>query len=292
MSAVEIARKQRHLYLLQKVKGNRPLTAGELEELKKYEQMPRTTGKKIVKGKKRQRGPRGRFVASGDDAQFKTLARELKSVAALDSQFEEHFELEKYPRVKAALEAAVSARVEEIIRQRFAAPAQKDYRKVALMQLVELTGRTRRTIYQWIDKGLPRNADGSFYLPSFLNWFEKYTIEKLPARVVAEINPLQAKKAERLEIDLKRARNELLPRREVMAGQIARHQNLINSLSHKAEELAMLAGGQPQSKIAEMLNNFFDDVLEAQCQVPEQLRLGEEAAKQFAKLLESLVVSQ
>lgn len=54
MSAVEIARKQRHLYLLQKVKGNRPLTAGELEELKKYEQMPRTTGKKIVKGKKRQ----------------------------------------------------------------------------------------------------------------------------------------------------------------------------------------------------------------------------------------------
>lgn len=34
---VEIARKQRHLFLLQKVKQNRQLSAGELDELAKYE---------------------------------------------------------------------------------------------------------------------------------------------------------------------------------------------------------------------------------------------------------------
>ena len=222
------------------------------------------------------------------DTQFAALAAELKSVASLDSQFEDHFELEKYPRIRQALETAVTQRVEEIIRKRFVATAQKDYRKVTLQQLVEITGKTRRTIYDWINKGLPRNADGSFYLPSFIGWFEKYTIEKLPSKVIAEINPLQAFKAERLEIDLKKAKNELLARDEVMAGQVARHQNLINSLSHKAEEIAMLANGQPQSKISEMLNNFFDEVLSQQCQVPEQLQLPEEKAKEFEKLLNSL----
>lgn len=37
--AVEIAKKQRHLYLLQRVKGQKKLSAAELEELAEYEQM-------------------------------------------------------------------------------------------------------------------------------------------------------------------------------------------------------------------------------------------------------------
>lgn len=288
-SAAEIAGKQRYLHLLQKVRANRPLSAAELKELKKYEEMStQTAEKKIDKSKIRRRGTGGRFAALTDDAQLTALAAELKSVAALDSQFEEHFELEKYPRVKKALEAAVGQRVEEIIRQRLAGPGVKDYRKITLQQLTEITGKTRRTIYDWLKKGLPRNADGTFDLGSFINWFEKYTIEKLPANVVEAINPLQAKKAERLDIDLARQRNQLLNRGEVMAGQIARHQTLINSLSHKAEELALLANGQPQAKIAELLNGFFDEVLKQQCQVPEVLQLPEEKTKQFAELLNGL----
>ena len=166
---------------------------------------------------------------SAEDKQFAALAAEFKSVTLIDSQFEKHFKLKKYPLIKQALEAAVRHRIEDIIREQFVAAIQKDYRKITLAQLVEITGKTRRTIYDWINKGLPRNADGSFHLPSFIGWFEKYTIEKLPAKVVTEINPRQTFKAKQLEIDLKRIRKEI----EVMAGQIARHQNLINSLITK-----------------------------------------------------------
>ena len=292
ISTVEIAQKQRHLHLLQRVRENKSLSAKEINELKLYESAAKKTAAEKLPEKKhsknKKRDSKGKFKAPAEDKQFAALAAELKSVASLDSQFEEHFELTKYPRIRQALEAAISQRVEEIIRERFVIAAQKDYRKVTLQQLVEITGKTRRTIYDWINKGLPRNADGSFYLPSFIGWFEKFTIEKLPSKVIAEINPLQAFKAARIEIDLKRARNELLSRDEVMAGQVARHQNLINSLSHKAEEIAMLANGQPQSKISEMLNSFFDELLSQQCQVPEQLQLPEEKAKEFEKLLNSL----
>lgn len=241
------------------------------------------------KGKRQKtRDRHGRFTASADKKQIASIAAELKSIAALDSQFEEHFELEKYPRVRTALEAAIGQRVEEIIKERFARQSQKDYRNVTLNQLCEIAGKTRKCIYIWLKKGLPRNADGTFNLTTFLNWFERYTIEKLPPQVIASINPLTQMKAERLEIDLARQRNQLLDRSEVMAGQIARHQNLINSLSHKAEDIALLCNGQPQVKIAELLNNFFDELLGRQCQVPEQLRLPEATAEKFAEILKEL----
>ena len=294
ISTVEIAQKQRHLHLLQKVKGDKSLNAKELKELTQYEaEAAKQAKKKTPKDKRRRaRNKQGRFAAQTDEPQLAALAAELKRLAAMDEQFESHFEgiLEKYPRVKTAWEQAISQRVEDAIRLRFATASQKDYRRITLQQLVEITGRTRITIYNWVNKGLARNADGSFYLPTFLAWFEKYTVSKLPPSVIAEINPLTKLKERRLQKDLDLADHQLLKRDEVMAGQIARHQNLINAFSHKAEEVAMLAVGQPQEKIAELLNNLFDEVLRAQCQVPEQLQLPEEKAGQFRELLESLKI--
>lgn len=239
-----------------------------------------------AKGRDKRKWP----VNIKNELKLKTLANDLKQLAAIDEQFEEHFEgmLEKYPRIKKALEETIAQRVEDAVRQRFLLPSQKDYRRVTLQQLSELTGRTRRSIYDWLKKGLRREADGSFFLPNFITWFEQYTIEKMPARILAAANPLQKMKAERLEIDLARARNQLLDRNTVIAGQIARHQNLINSLKHKAEEMALLAHGQPQAKIMELLNSFFDNVLRQQCQVPEELALPEEVEKQFRRLLKNL----
>jgi hypothetical protein len=255
--------------------------------------MKRKIPKKNEKQKTKKTRDAGRkFISTKKtNKDLERLASELKQVSALDSQLEEHFDIEKYPRVKQALEEAVSARVEDIIRQRFAelGGRQKDYRYVTLAQLIELMGITRRTPYDWVKKGLPREADGTFFLPTFIKWFEKYTIEKLPAHVVEEINPLQAKKAERLEIDLRRARNELLPRVEVMAGQVARHQNLINTFSNKAEELAREMHGQPETVIAGMLGDFFDEVLKAQCQIGSELKLPEEIEVKFRELLNNLL---
>ncbi len=282
---MEIAKKRRHLFLLSKVNTGKPLTEKELRELSALEaESEKNKSDKTTKSKSKPAGTGGK-----KNKQLSDLARELKSIGLLDSQFEDHFDLEKYPRVKAALENAVSQRIEDIIKQRFAGPAQTDYRKVTLMQLIDITVRSRRTIYDWLERGLPREADGNFWLPSFLKWFEKYTVEKLPARVVNSINPFQQKKAERLDIVLKKEKHELLDRTEVITGQIARHQNLINALRHKAEELAMLAHGQPQRKITKLINDFFDNILSQQCQVPESLKLSDEKTKLLEELLEGLV---
>jgi len=288
LSAVEIAQKQRHLYLLTRIRNNRHLSRAELAELEQLEKMTKKQKKTARdKGKKSAKG-KGKKTVRGKN--IRALARELRSLAAADAEIDSHLAsiFEKHPRIKIAWDQGIAQRVEEVIRDKFTEADLKDYRRVTLKQLVEITGRTRRTIYDWLKKGLQRNADGSFYLPSFLIWFERYTIEKLPPKAVAAANPLQAMKAERLEMDLARQRNQLLDRGEVIAGQIARYQNLMNSLTHKAEELALLANGQPKGKIAEMLNDFFDEVLRQQCQVPEELRLPEEAERQFAKLLRSL----
>lgn len=291
LSAVEIAQKQRHLHLLTRVRNNQYLSRAELAELEQLEKMTKKQ-KKTVRGKikKSARGKGKKSAKGGDKRRFRALAAELQTIAAADAEFDSHLSdiFGKYPRVKRAWEDALSQRVEDAIARKFPIIYKEDYRKVSLQQLVEITGRTRRTIYDWLKKGLQRNADGSFYLPSFLIWFERYTIEKLPPKAVAAANPLQAMKAERLELDLARARNQLLDRGAVIAGQIARYQNLMNSLTHKAEELALLCNGQPQAKMAELLNRFFDEVLQQQCQVPEELRLPEDAEKQFEKLLNSL----
>ena len=144
LSAAEIASKQRHLHLLQKVKANRPLSAAELKELKSYEEMAKKTAKKSVpctpRRRKTQKQVRKRDVdgkfknAAGsriNELQIKKLAAELKSLAAMDEQFESHFDgiLEKYPRIKKALEQAIAQRVEDVIQQRFASLDQKDYRR-------------------------------------------------------------------------------------------------------------------------------------------------------------------
>jgi len=228
--------------------------------------------------------------------QFRELTEEIVKLAAADAEIDTHLSdlFKKYPRIKAAWTDAITERVEAVLKSKFAGPiqTQKDYRNITFNQLVEITGKTRRCIYDWLRKGLPRNADKTFNLSAFIHWFEKYTIEKLPAQVVASINPLAKMKADRLEIDLARQRNQLLERTEVMAGMLARHQNLLNSFSHKAEDLALLCNGQPQAKITEILSSFFNEVLKRQCQVPEALCLPPNAAQQFSELLSGLVVSE
>lgn len=265
--------------------------------------------KKAKKSVKRiQRGSDGRFLKNqgktthpinfalqkASKEQIKALIEEISKLAAADAEVDVSLAalFEKYPRIKAAWEQAIAQRVEDVLKTRFAGPAQDDYRNITLNQLTEITGKTRRTVYDWLKKGLARNAEGTFNLPTFIHWFERYTVSKLPPQVVAAVNPLQAEKVKRLKMDLERQQGQLLDRGEVMAGQLARHQNLINSLTHKAEDLAMLCNGQPQSKIAELLNSFFDELLSQQCHVPEQLRLPEKAAQQFSELLNGLVIGE
>lgn len=305
LSAIEIAQKQRHLHLLNRVKNNKPLTRRELKELAELEKMAQKEQRTVKSKKNAAAGKKKRRRSSGHiknkdkrrrdwqapkkgDRELAALAKELKDVAAFDKKIGEHFDLEEHPRIKTALREAVSQQIEDIIKRKFRGKKYKDFRRVTFKQLEELTGRTRRTIYDWLGKGLKRESDGSFFLPTFITWFEQYTVEKLPAKAVAAANPYQKLRTEHLKYTLAEQKRELLRRDEVMAGYVARHQNLVTSFRHKAEDLLMEIQGLPESKKQEILNKFFDDVLTQQCSVPEELHLPEEIAELFAELLKKL----
>lgn len=186
---------------------------------------------------------------------------------------------------------AAAKQIEGILRREIAHP-KVDFRHLPIAVMVEMTGKTRQTIHDWTTKhGLPRNADKTYDLAEFLRWFESFTIKKVNTSgkpSLADIDPLKSVKAEKLKTDLQKQKGQLLDRGQVITGQLARLQSLVNSLARKPEELAMLCHGQPPAKIARILNTFFDDVRRQQCEVPAELQLPPDLAKQFAELLEKL----
>jgi len=254
----------------------------ELEELEKT--MNKQPANKSSRAGARR--PKSKLPPKGRD-EFGGIADELRKLAELDGRFADSFDLEKYPRVKQALEDAVSARVEEIIRQRFADKPGRDFNGVSLNQLIEVTGKGRRTIYFWIRRGLPREDDGTFLLSKFFGWYEKYITEKLAVKN-KEVDPMREQKLRQLRMHIDEQMHHLLDRGEVLAGLAARVQKLVDVYAHRSGGAAAEAANQPLERVAEILNSLFDQLLESQTQVPEQLHLPEDVEKQFMGLLESL----
>ncbi len=180
--------------------------------------------------------------------------------------------------------------VETILRREVIHPT-IDFTHLTTDQIVEITGKTRQTIHDWVAKrSMPRNSDKTFNLRSFLGWFEGFVFSKADGGKgpAADLNPFQRAKAESLQIDLDKKRGTLLDRGMVIAGQVARHQALISALNRKPEELALLCFGATRQRIEEIVETFCTDVRSQMCQVPDSLRLAPEQAKTLSKLLEDL----
>ena len=199
---------------------------------------------------------------------------------------------------KALVAQAVSGKpmaarqIENILRREIARP-RADFHHLSIELMVELTGKTRQTVHSWYSKhGLPRNSDKTFDLTVFLNWFEEFTLKKAgkstAPQSVFDTNPLAAKKAEKLTMEIAAQKGQLLPRSEVIAGLLARHQAMINAMARKAGPLAMSCHGQTTDKIAGMLEKFFDEVKRDQCQVPDEFGLPPEAMKKLIELMEMI----
>ena len=162
---------------------------------------------------------------------------------------------------------------------------------VTTLQLTELTGKARQRIHEWHTKyGLPRNTDKTFDLSIFLAWNEEFLIGKASAEKgpAAVLDPLKQIKAERLKLELKKHRGEVLDREEVMAGLIARHQIVISWANHRAEELAWLCRGQKPERIVQLIKEAIAELRRDLCKIPEELRLPDITEKLFQKTLESL----
>ena len=167
-----------------------------------------------------------------------------------------------------------------------------DPSRITKLQLVEITGKTKRTITTWLDKfGLPRNADNkTFDVGIVWAWYEEFLLKKAPVgkEPAVILDPLKAMKAEKLKVELASHRNELLDRNEVVIGQIAWVQNIKSFCERGNDELSRLCCNQPREKIAEIHRRFFRDLLAETAKYPKEFRLPAELGRELVKILQKL----
>lgn len=167
-----------------------------------------------------------------------------------------------------------------------------DFSRLTVSQTEVATGYSRQTLHAWAkDRDAPRNADGTFDLPSLWGWFEKHVSRRTaaPSQKNAFVNdPLKRAKAEKLSRELDMQKGQLLVRDEVVAGLVARHQVLVTAMARRPAELAIVLQGQTQARIVETLDQFFTDLRRRMLDVPESLRLSPRAKKMFLDLLETM----
>ncbi len=166
-----------------------------------------------------------------------------------------------------------------------------DPSRITKLQLVEITGKTKRTITTWLDKfGLPRNADKTFDLGMIWAWYEEFLLKKAPAgkEPAVILDPLKAMKAEKLRVELARHRNEVLDRNEVMISLVAWAQHIVSFCDRGNVELSRLCVGQPREKIIEIHKRFFQDLHADTARVPKELHLPDDKEKELVAFMNSL----
>jgi hypothetical protein len=61
-------------------------------------------------------------------------------------------------------------------------PVRFDHQHVPISLMVEITGKTRQTLHLWTRKhGCPRNADATYNLAEFFQWYGRWQQNKAPA---------------------------------------------------------------------------------------------------------------
>jgi hypothetical protein len=151
--------------------------------------------------------------------------------------------------------------LENVLRSEIA-HAQFNVHRVAEPLVCEIFGVTRQSLNIWHrEKGCPRNAGETTYdLPAMLAWFEKFIRAKVSGQAAPDVNPLQAVKAERLELELRTRKGELVEVESVKAGLLARERALLAILEHRPEELAQMLAGKTKQEIKPVLEKFFEDL--------------------------------
>lgn len=166
-----------------------------------------------------------------------------------------------------------------------------NFARVTMTQLTELFGVSRQAIYQWYsDKGLGRNADGTFDLRETIAWFERH----VEARAAggsgpADIDPMRTLKTRQIELNLDRELGRLLDRDAVISGQVARFKVLARSLAAISRDVAPMLENQSLLRIREILEAEVRNILVEQNRIPEELELPKEAAASLAECYEQLV---
>lgn len=225
------------------------------------------------------------FAADAEAAQAFNNAR-LKTIIKLRAAIVD--------KVEAGQVTPTTMRQIEAMLRKEVAKKSIDYHRIPLSDMVELTRVSRQTIANWVkDFGLHKNSDETYDLFHFIEWFEgfiKAKIAKEPGKFFTKGDDLDRVRADKIRTELRRQAGDLLDRGEVMSGQLSRLNNFVEMLNRSASDLPLQIEHQSAERISEVLTEFFMKLRQQMAVVPDELRLEDDAAELYAKLLEMVAV--
>jgi len=164
------------------------------------------------------------------------------------------------------------------------------FSRIPMMQLAELFHVTRQAIDKWTrQRGLPRNADGTFDLADVLPWFENDITERIGGAVKPnEVDETRTLKAERLRRELDKDLGRLLERDKIVKGFTARFVMVKRSLETLPRDIGPLLENQSAMRIGDILTTWVTKVLSDQKTVPDEFSLPDDAGGKLLECLELL----
>jgi hypothetical protein len=147
-----------------------------------------------------------------------------------------------------------------------------DPTRMKVTELEPYLGVTRATIYQWFDKGLPRNRDAEQTVNLFeaLGW-QRNLLSQREGPAGPQVNPLAEKKARKLQIEIEQAEGKLVDRVSVELGLAARAGRETQVLARKFRELPPMLAGLGTEDIQELLAGVLDEFRQAAAEIPEEI---------------------
>ncbi len=223
----------------------------------------------------------------------KLLAEDLEAVAVWNqAHIDTVIEMKREFRKQAAAgKKHAMDRMLRVMRGDLVRP-EVDFNAVSLADVAEICGITRQTVHTWVSQfAAPQNIGGTYSLIALWQWYEGFVAQKIEGgkvKVSAEVSdPLRFARSKKLSMEVDELAGRLLDRDEVVAGILARHQQFLNAVNGKPEEMAIALAGQPSDVVVKALTEFFDGIKGELCYVPDELRLDEGAK---VKMLELMVM--
>lgn len=195
--------------------------------------------------------------------------------------------------VQAAMEGnqrAIQVTADKLDEDRQATTQQaKDWFILTLKQVEEITGKHRKTVFNWRkESGMPSMGSGAGMrvdLRKFVPWFEDYVTKLLTKGIKPSdpTSPLQQRKIRHLDMEYKRQVGDLIERGQVIGWQVAQIQNIITAFA-KIPDLVNLLFSQPREQIAQILADFQDEIILKMQKIPDMLSLDDVAMEKLSEL--------